>query len=87
MLIQILVYRADAGVADLRLHDLRHSFASLGVLRGAPLAIMGLLLGHSDIATTQRYAHLADDPVRAATELIGEEIAIALGGGAVEDSE
>ena len=51
------------------------------------MAIMGLLLGHSDIATTQRYAHLADDPVRAATELIGEEIAIALGGGAVEDSE
>jgi integrase len=62
----------------LRLHDLRHSFASLGVISGTPLPVVGALLGHSDSATTQRYVHLSSDPVRAASELIGAAIAQAL---------
>jgi integrase len=66
----------------LRMHDLRHSFASLGVVSGTPLAIIGALLGHAHSSTTQRYAHLADDPIRNASEIIGSAIANALSGGA-----
>ena len=62
----------------LRMHDLRHSFASLGVVSGTPLAVVGALLGHADSSTTQRYAHLADDPVRSASEMIGKAIAGAM---------
>lgn len=74
--------REIGGFAGLRLHDLRHSFASLGVVNGAPLAVVGALLGHADSATTQRYAHLADDPIRGATEMIGNSISAALSKGA-----
>jgi integrase len=55
--------RADLG--DVRLHDLRHSFASAGAAGGLSLPLIGALLGHKDPKTTQRYAHLADDPVKA----------------------
>lgn len=70
--------RAAAGLRDVRLHDLRHSFASVAVSMGASLPMIGALLGHADSATTQRYAHLHDDPLRAASELIGNRIAAAI---------
>jgi integrase len=63
-----------AGLQDVRIHDLRHSFASLAVLGGVPLYHVGKALGHRQASTTERYAHLADDPVRAVAEMIGEAI-------------
>jgi integrase len=72
--------RKQADLDDLRLHDLRHSFASIGAGLGISLPIIGKMLGHTQAATTQRYAHLAADPVREATDKIGEVIAKALGG-------
>jgi integrase len=63
-----------AGVLDTRLYDLRHSFASIGAADGLSLLIIGKLLGHSRAPTTARYAHLADDPLREATERIGKVI-------------
>jgi integrase len=62
------------GVLDARLYDLRHSFASVGAAGGLSLLIIGKLLGHSRAPTTARYAHLADDPLREATEKIGKVI-------------
>ena len=56
--------RTKAGFPTLRLHDLRHSFASMGLARGDALSVIGAILGHRDVKTTSRYAHLADDPVR-----------------------
>ena len=59
-----------AGLSDLRIHDLRHSFASQLASGGASLPLIGALLGHSNPATTHRYAHLFDDPQRAAVERV-----------------
>lgn len=73
--------RASAGLAGVRLHDLRHSFASFGAGGGLSLPMIGALLGHTQAATTQRYAHLASDPLRQASELIGKRIAAAMDGG------
>lgn len=73
--------RDFAGLEDVRIHDLRHSFASIAVSGGASLPIIGALLGHSDSATTQRYAHLHDDPLKAAAESVGGRIAASLNGG------
>lgn len=70
--------RTMAGLQDVRLHDLRHSFASVAVSGGASLPIIGALLGHAHSATTQRYAHLSDDPLRAASEAVGNQIAAAM---------
>ena len=67
-----------AGLSDLRLHDLRHSFASAGAASGMGLLIVGKLLGHSSPSTTQRYAHIADDPLRRASESISQQIAAAM---------
>jgi integrase len=58
--------REAAGLADVRLHDLRHSFASVGVAGGLSLPIIGALLGHKHTTPTARYAHLSADPLRAA---------------------
>ena len=58
--------RARAGLNDVRIHDLRHSFASAALANGESLPIIGKLLGHKQIQTTARYAHLADESVRAA---------------------
>lgn len=69
-----------AGITDVRLHDLRHTHASFGVGAGMGLPIVGKLLGHTQAATTQRYAHLADDPVRQASEKIGGTLSAALDG-------
>ncbi len=54
-----------------RIHDLRHTYASILASAGLSLPIIGRLLGHTQAATTQRYAHLMDDPLRAATERVG----------------
>jgi integrase len=67
--------RAKAGIGDVRMHDLRHSFASVAVGLGEGLPMIGKLLGHKQVQTTARYAHLAHDPVKAATERIGGAIA------------
>ena len=70
--------RASAGLADVRLHDLRHSFASMGVLGGLGLPVIGAILGHKHAATTARYAHLSADPIRAANDIVGKRIATAM---------
>ena len=70
---------AHAGLSGVRLHDLRHSFASVGAASGMGLPIVGKLLGHASTATTARYAHLADDPLRRASDSIAGTIAAALG--------
>jgi integrase len=70
--------RKAAGLDDVRLHDLRHTFASWGVNGGLALPIVGGLLTHTKAETTQRYAHLASDPLRAAAESVGSAIAAAL---------
>ncbi len=63
--------RLRAHLPDVRIHDLRHTYASHLVSSGLSLSIVGKLLGHTQAATTQRYAHLADEPLREATELFG----------------
>jgi len=68
----------DAGLEGLRIHDLRHTFASHLVSGGESLYIVGRLLGHTQVATTQRYAHLADDPLREASDRFGRRISSAL---------
>jgi integrase len=67
--------RHAAGLTDVRLHDLRHSFASVAAGGGGSLLIIGKLLGHADAKSTQRYAHLADDPLKAAADRTAGEIA------------
>ena len=69
-----------ASLSGLRIHDLRHSFASVGAGGGFGLPIIGKLLGHMQAATTQRYAHLDADPIRRAADAIGASIAAALDG-------
>ena len=66
--------RAKAGLDDVRIHDLRHTFASHGVSSSITLPVIGGLLGHRNASTTQRYAHLQADPLKDATEIIGEKI-------------
>ena len=60
-----------AAIQDFRLHDLRHQYASILASSGQSLPIIGQLLGHTQTGTTARYAHLFDDPLRAATEQVG----------------
>jgi integrase len=60
-----------AGIKGLRVHDLRHSYASFLASGGQSLQVIGALLGHTQPSTTARYAHLFDDPLRAATETVG----------------
>jgi integrase len=68
-----------AGLAGVRLHDLRHTHASFGAAAGLGLPIIGKLLGHAHATTTARYAHLEVDPLRRASEHIGNRLAAALG--------
>lgn len=58
--------RQQAGLKDARIHDLRHTYASNAVMQGFDIVMVGKLLGHTQIQTTMRYAHLADDPVQQA---------------------
>ncbi len=62
------IIRHAAGLDDVRLNDLRHSFASYGVQAGQSLYVVGAMLGHKKASTTERYAHLGADPVRAAAD-------------------
>ena len=70
--------RRHAKLEGVRLHDLRHTFASIGAGSSLGLPIVGKLLGHSQAQTTARYAHLDTDPLRRAANLIGEQLASAL---------
>jgi len=67
--------RKAAKLPGVRLHDLRHSFASIAASSGLSLPVIGALLGHTTPVTTARYAHLFDDPLREATERVGAIIA------------
>jgi integrase len=71
--------RALAGLLDVRIHDLRHTYASNAVSSGMPIQMVGRLLGHTQLQTTMRYAHLADDPVRRAAEENAAALDSALG--------
>ncbi len=66
--------RTLAKLEDVRIHDLRHTFASVAAMGGMSLPMIGALLGHSQPQTTARYAHLAADPLKAANEKVGNEI-------------
>lgn len=69
-----------AELTGLRIHDLRHSFASVGVWAGLGLPVIGKLLGHSDSKTTARYAHVDVDSSKRGADLIADRIAAAIGG-------
>ena len=73
--------RKEAGIEDVRLHDLRHTVASQAVARGAALSTVARMLGHADPTMTLRYAHVGDRDVQAAAERIGNIIETALLGG------
>ncbi|HJU20475.1 MAG TPA: tyrosine-type recombinase/integrase [Stellaceae bacterium] len=74
--------RVRANLPDVRLHDLRHSFASFAVADGNTLFMVGKVLGHKQARTTEVYAHLADDPVRAVADRTAARIAAAMKGNA-----
>lgn len=77
--------RMRAGLTDVRLHDLRHSYASAGVDMGESLYLVGSLLGHKDTASTARYAHLSSDPRLAAADRISRNISNLMSGDHEED--
>lgn len=72
--------RERAGLPDVRIHDLRHSFASVAAASGGSLPMIGKLLGHTQPQTTARYAHLAEDPVQDLNQRVGSTIAAAMRG-------
>ena len=71
--------RREAGIEDVRLHDLRHTHASHAVMNGVPVPVVSRLLGHSNVRTTLRYAHLADREIEAAAERVGQSIGAIMG--------
>lgn len=73
--------RTAAGLQDVRLHDLRHSVASTAAAQGHSLFLIGKLLGHKDLRSTARYAHLADDARKAMADSVGDHIRVAMEGG------
>ena len=66
--------RARAGLDDVRIHDLRHSYASRALAAGESLSMIGKLLGHADIQSTARYAHLARETERVSAARVGASI-------------
>jgi integrase len=66
----------EAGVSDLRIHDLRHTFASYALSGGQTLGTVGQLLGHRSAQTTTRYAHLVDDAARAAVARVSDDLGV-----------
>ncbi|MHA7774472.1 tyrosine-type recombinase/integrase [Roseibium sp. M-1] len=77
--------REAAELEDVRLHDLRHTHASIGAMAGFGLPIVGKLLGHASAMTTQRYAHIADDPARRASDAIGMSLQRMMEGASATD--
>lgn len=73
--------RKRAGLDDVRVHDFRHSFASVAVAGGESLYLVGKVLGHRQVRTTERYAHMRDDPLRAVADRTAGHIAAAMNGG------
>lgn len=71
--------RSQIGLEDVRLHDLRHTFASVGAASGLGLPVIGAVLGHAQAATTQRYAHVGNDPRKAASEQIAGQLDALMG--------
>ena len=67
--------RVEAGIEDVRLHDLRHTHASHAVMNGVPVPVVSQLLGHKNVRMTLRYAHLGDREIEAAAERVGRSIA------------
>ncbi|WP_131194693.1 site-specific integrase [Lichenihabitans psoromatis] len=67
-----------AGLDGLRIHDLRHTFASHGAAAGMGLTIVGRLLGHADVKTTSRYSHFDADPLRRAANVVGSSLEAAM---------
>ena len=72
--------RARAGLDDARIHDLRHSFASRALALGESLPMIGELLGHTQVQTTARYAHLANESVKASGSRVGDSIGLHIAG-------
>ncbi|MBF0327337.1 MAG: tyrosine-type recombinase/integrase [Alphaproteobacteria bacterium] len=79
--------REWCGLDGVRLHDFRHSFASVGAVGGDSLPVIGAILGHADTKTTSRYAHLTADPVKMAADRIAGRIAEAMAIGADETAQ
>ena len=71
--------RREAGIEDVRLHDLRHTVASHAVMNGVPVPVVSRLLGHSNVRMTLRYAHLGDREIERAAETVGQAIAAIMG--------
>ncbi|MEN9542127.1 MAG: hypothetical protein RLZZ459_2218 [Cyanobacteriota bacterium] len=71
-----LALLAQAGIKELRIHDLRHSFASYALSGGQTLGVVGQLLGHRSAQTTTRYAHLIDDAARAAVARVSDDLGV-----------
>ncbi len=71
--------RREAGIEDVRLHDLRHTHASHAVMKGVPVPVVSRLLGHANVRMTLRYAHLGDRDIEAAAERVGKAIADIIG--------
>ena len=68
--------RREAGIEDVRLHDLRHAHASHAVMNGVPMPMVSRLLGHADVGMTLRYAHLGDREIEAAAERVGRIVGV-----------
>ena len=66
--------RREAGIEDVRLHDLRHTHASHAVMNGVPIPVVSRILGHSSVRMTMRYAHLGDREIEAAAERVEKAI-------------
>ena len=79
--------RREAGIGDVRLHDLRHTVASQAAMNGVPLPVVARLLGHSDVRMTMRYAHVGDREMEAAAERVGQAIDEIMGRGRLHRPE
>ena len=73
--------RKEAGIEDVRLHDLRHTVASYAVMNGVPVPVVSRLLGHSNVRMTLRYAHLGDRDIERAAETVGQAITAIMNSG------
>ena len=71
--------RREAGIEDVRLHDLRHTHASHAVMNGVPVPVVSRMLGHADVGMTLRYAHLGDREIEEAAERVGQAVADLMG--------